>query len=178
MEQQLEAYFKMISPKEGWHSTYSLGVCHQIELSGGVAWERDIFKNGVKVGSVENQGDARAGLVASGKTYVIENVPGAPLINPITLCGSSFGLGVRRHRQFESNMGLMGLECNHKGQGRPIGVYGSLRDEIPKGGRTARTVKEARDAMGIDWMLWGELVEAIPPVYTEHLGKQLLEAIT
>lgn len=57
MDQQLEAYYKMISPKKGWHSTYSLGICHQIELSGGVAWERDIFKNGIKVGSVENQGD-------------------------------------------------------------------------------------------------------------------------
>jgi hypothetical protein len=27
--------------------------------------------------------------------------------------------------------------------------------------------------MGIDWMLWGDLVEAIPPIYTEFIGKQI-----
>jgi hypothetical protein len=31
--------------------------------------------------------------------------------------------------------------------------------------------------MGIDWMIWGELVEAIPPVYTEMIGKQILSMI-
>jgi hypothetical protein len=49
-----------------------------------------------------------------------------------------------------------------------------MRDEIPKGGHTAKTIEEAREAMGIDWMIWGELVEAIPPVYTHTIGKQLL----
>ena len=42
------------------------------------------------------------------------------------------------------------------------------------GGRTANTIEEAREAMGIDWMLWGDLVEAIPPAYTEHLGRQIV----
>ena len=57
MQDQLLAYYKMISPKKGWHSAYSLGKCHEVEMSDGVAWERAIFKNGVKVGSVENRGD-------------------------------------------------------------------------------------------------------------------------
>ena len=99
----------------------------------------------------------RAALVESGKPYIIENVPGSPLINPIQLCGSSFGLKVRRHRLFESNMALIGSVCNHKLQGRPIGVYGSLNDEIPKGGKTAATIDEARNAMGISWAIWTEL---------------------
>ena len=119
----------------------------------------------------------RAGLIASGLPYIIENVPGAPLHNPVVLCGSSFGLKVRRHRLFESNVQLTGLPCDHKTQGRPVGVYGSLRDDIPHGGKTATSVEEAREAMGIDWMLWGDLVEAIPPAYTEHLGKQLINRI-
>ena len=106
--------------------------------------------------------------------YVIENVPGAPLINPVTICGSYFGLGVRRHRLFESNLKLKGTRCNHKEQGRPIGVYGSMRDNIPSGGRTAHTMEEASNAMGIDWMIWTELVEAIPPAYTSHIGDQML----
>jgi len=118
----------------------------------------------------------REGLIASGKIYIIENVPGAPLIDPVVMCGSSFGLKVRRHRQFESNVKLTGLSCNHKLQGKPVGVYGSMRDEIPSGGHTAKSLEEAREAMGIDWMLWGDLVEAIPPIYTEYLGKQIMEA--
>jgi len=115
----------------------------------------------------------RALLQASGKPYVIENVPGAPLFKPILLCGSAFDLKVRRHRLFESNLELKGTVCDHKKQGRPVGVYGSMRDEIPSGGKTAETIEQAREAMGINWMIWGELVEAIPPVYTEYLGKQV-----
>jgi DNA (cytosine-5)-methyltransferase 1 len=117
-------------------------------------------------------------LRASGVNYIIENVPGAPLINPVQLCGSSFNLKVRRHRLFESYLRLKGSTCDHKAQGRPIGVYGSMKDEIPNGGKTATNVDEARDAMGISWaMKWGDLVEAIPPIYTEYLGKQALEQL-
>jgi DNA (cytosine-5)-methyltransferase 1 len=115
----------------------------------------------------------RALLQASGKPYVIENVPGAPLFKPILLCGSAFDLKVRRHRLFESNVELKGTVCDHKKQGRPVGVYGSMRDEIPSGGKTAESIEQAREAMGIDWMIWGELVEAIPPVYTEYIGRQV-----
>jgi len=117
--------------------------------------------------------ETRSALIECGKPYIIENVPGSPLINPIQLCGSSFGLKVRRHRLFESNMALIGSICDHKSQGRPIGVYGSLNDEIPKGGKTAATIDEARNAMGISWAIWTELVEAIPPAYTKYLGGQL-----
>ena len=116
----------------------------------------------------------RQALIASGKPYVIENVPGAPLIEPIQMCGSYFGLKVRRHRRFESNLPIVGSPCKHKEQGKPVGVYGSMRDEIPGGGHTAKTIEQAREAMGIDWMIWGELVEAIPPIYTQEIGKQLL----
>jgi DNA (cytosine-5)-methyltransferase 1 len=119
----------------------------------------------------------REALIASGKPYIIENVPGAPLINPVQFCGSSFGLKVRRHRLFESNLALTGSSCKHKEQGRPVGVYGSMKDEIPSGGRTAKTIEEAREAMGIEWMIWGELVEAIPPVYTYEIGKQLVSLL-
>ena len=119
----------------------------------------------------------REALVASGKPYIIENVPGAPLIDPVQCCGSSWGLKVRRHRLFESNVKLVGSICKHKEQGRPVGVYGSMRDEIPGGGHTAKTIEQAREAMGIDWMIWGELVEAIPPMYTWFLGTQVMDSI-
>ena len=114
-------------------------------------------------------------LIETGKPYIIENVPGAPMTGVI-LCGSMFGLKVRRHRIFESNMSLAALECDHKGQGRPIGVYGSMNDEIPKGGRTAKTLLEGQQAMGIDWLGWNNLKESIPPAYTKFLGEQVLSA--
>ena len=120
----------------------------------------------------------RKGLIASGVPYIIENVMGAPLINPVMLCGSAFGLKVRRHRIFESNLKLQGTKCDHKTQGRPVGIYGSMRDEIPNGGRTAKTMEEAHEVMDIDWMIWGELVEAIPPAYTEYLGNQVWSVLT
>lgn len=118
--------------------------------------------------------EVRKALILSEKPYIIENVPKAPLINTILLCGSYFNLKVRRHRIFESNLKLKGTICNHKAQGRPIGVYGTLNDEIPNGGKTAKNIDEARKAMGIDWMIWGELIEAIPPHYTKFLGKQII----
>jgi DNA (cytosine-5)-methyltransferase 1 len=128
--------------------------------------------------------ETRAALIASGKPYVIENVVGSPLIDPIQLCGSSFDLKVRRHRLFESNMDLKGSICNHKNQGKPIGVYGSMGDQpqglnkangkYVYGGQVARTIQEAQNAMGMNWGIWSEIKEAIPPAFTKYLGHQLL----
>ena len=125
----------------------------------------------------------REALIATGLPYVIENVVGAPLIDPVRYCGSSFGLRVRRHRLFESNIPLEAPACDHKAQGQAVGVYGAHGDKQgavprPNGksrGMKARDVADAQDAMGIDWMSeWHDLVDAIPPAYTEHIGKQLL----
>jgi DNA (cytosine-5)-methyltransferase 1 len=123
-------------------------------------------------------------LVASGKPYVIENVPKAPLINPIMLCGSSFGLKVRRHRLFETPISLSSLSCNHKEQGRPIDVSGTGGRRINRrpddhGGNTnkPRNLAEAQGAIGIDWMKRYELSQAIPPAYTEFIGAELMRAI-
>jgi DNA (cytosine-5)-methyltransferase 1 len=111
-----------------------------------------------------------------GLPYVIENVPGAPL-HGVTICGSTFGLKVRRHRVFESNVYIPPLPCNHKFQGRPVGVYHVLNDHVPQGGTTASTLEEGQEAMGIDWMTWAELKEAIPPAYTKWIGHNLISVI-
>jgi DNA (cytosine-5)-methyltransferase 1 len=120
----------------------------------------------------------RALLRATGLPYVIENVVGAPLETSVMLCGSHFGLNVRRHRLFESNMLLLREPgCMHTGS--ELAVYGKLdgrriwtradQSEV----RAARTLEEAQAAMGIDWMTWDELREAIPPDYTTYIGSQL-----
>jgi len=117
-------------------------------------------------------------LQATGLPYVIENVVGAPLREPLTLCGTQFGLEVLRHRLFESNVMLLGpgTKCRHTGSvktGEYVTVAGHGGDNIK--GRGSRAVKQR--AMGIDWMTDAELNESIPPAYTEWIGTQLMAAI-
>jgi DNA (cytosine-5)-methyltransferase 1 len=118
---------------------------------------------------------------ATGLLYLIENVPGAAseLVDPVQLCGSSFGLDVRRHRLFESNAELTAPPCDHSWQTprfTPASNRVNLRSTVEIGVyRIPLAVQRA--AMGIDWMTLGELSEAIPPAYTEHLGLQVLDQL-
>jgi DNA (cytosine-5)-methyltransferase 1 len=119
-------------------------------------------------------------LVATGLPWVIENVPGAPLLDPIQLCGSAFGLIARgdrqliRHRWFECSFGWAETvpPCRH--EGRAVMVAGHGKDGYRGSGLAAY---EAREAMGIDWMNRDEMAEAVPPAYTEWIGKQLMAAL-
>lgn len=127
-------------------------------------------------------GPVRQRLIASGKPYVIENVVGAPLNDPIVLCGSMFSLGLgdrilKRHRLFESNVELWAPpdDC----QGKPaVGVYGTggaWTRTAPGGGGVKASGADAAKALGIDWTDYQPvLAQAIPPAYTEHIGRQLL----
>ena len=135
----------------------------------------------------------RAVLDAIGLPYVIENVPGADMVDPVELCGSMFDLGVLRHRLFETNWDLTAPACDHEGQaarspGYPVKRYHSGKPEIvmsPVIGVYGRgqglgkgEVQLWRQAMGIDWMNKDEMREAIPPAYTEHIGAQLMDVVT
>lgn len=120
-------------------------------------------------------------LRSTNKIYIIENVYGAPLENPIQICGASFGLGVsgfdlNRHRYFETSIPMLSMPCQHK-RGRTIGVYGNGTNSYhhKKFGRCV-TIAEMRAAMGIDWMTRKELTQAVPPAYTEYIGRRILEA--
>jgi len=118
--------------------------------------------------------ETRELLEKSGRPFVIENVPKAPLRKDLMLCGSMFGLKVRRHRIFEMNFNCDQPKCNHKEQGRPVGVYHVMNDNIPNGGRTAKNLKEGQEAMGINWMSWSFLKESIPPAYSYYIAKCFL----
>jgi DNA (cytosine-5)-methyltransferase 1 len=125
----------------------------------------------------------------------MENVPGAPLETPLTLCGSEFNLvaadedgrllHLKRHRLFESNLFLFGnggCQCAAFKR-RGIGVGGAYgggsvdkqhAKDVRRGGYTpSKPVREA--LLGIDWMTQNGLSQSIPPAYTEHIGAQLLE---
>jgi len=125
----------------------------------------------------------RQRLVNSGKPYIIENVVGAPLLNPIMLCGSSFGLSngeieLRRHRIFESNIPLLSIACRHSGKQSysPCG-NGTQSYHREKLGRNVN-VREIRDLMQCEWMSRAELSQAIPPAYTRYIGLQLIAKLT
>lgn len=114
--------------------------------------------------------------------YVIENTEDAPLQNPCRLCGSQFGLKVYRHRLFESNVLL--FEPPHyphdddmPAAGRGMSSKGFVTVSGNGGFGFLNGFEYAKKAMGIDWMLRTEISQAIPPAYTEFIGKQLIAAI-
>lgn len=121
-------------------------------------------------------------LVSSGLPYIIENVEGAPLLNPVVLCGTMFpGLRVLRHRLFETNFLLTALPHGkhprvHTFDKRKshYGKTDERTDFVQVTGGGNCSIAAARAAMGIDWMTKGELNEAIPPAYTLFIGQQLL----
>jgi DNA (cytosine-5)-methyltransferase 1 len=139
------------------------------------------FGKGAGDGAPELIQPTRELLVESGLPYIIENVPTAPLINPYKLCGSSFGLNIWRHRLFETNFPMMARGCAHHLAPKPIAVYGDHPQTPGEKGthrvRRARSLKEGQEAMGIDWMPWKELTQAIPPAMTAHIGSYLLRSL-
>lgn len=118
----------------------------------------------------------RAALRFAGLPYVIENVPRAPLLDPVMLCGSSFGLDVRRHRLFETSFPVVAPPCDH---GWQTPRFPGATNRAPMSRCTVEVgvrripLETQRRAMGVDWMTLAELSEALPPKYTEHVGSQL-----
>lgn len=131
--------------------------------------------------------DVAARLEQTGLVWVIENVPGAPIptqptidgLYGVELCGTMFGLRIKRHRLFRSNVGLStatGCRCSdvtvlnphHAESRRRIrDEFGAVPYELPW-----------RREMGIEWMTRDEARQAIPPAYTELIGHQLLAHLT
>lgn len=108
-------------------------------------------------------------LKISGKPYVIENVQEARhlLSAPFMLCGtmSLAGLNIQSHRYFEVNFPIVFYGpafCQHS-------ILNVSRDHGKKYPEST-----FRDALDCHWMTVHEAREAIPPAYTEFIGKQLL----
>ncbi|MFI7547263.1 hypothetical protein [Actinoplanes sp. NPDC049599] len=113
-------------------------------------------------------------FIASGLPYVIENVPGAPLQNPIELCGAMFGLHTYRHRLFESNMPLTAPQHDYR-DGPVVKMGRPLRDGnwYHAVGNFSNVPYVRRD-LGLAWMNRDGLRESIPPAYAQHIGAQAL----
>lgn len=128
--------------------------------------------------------ETRRLLVDCGKPYVIENVIGAPL-RGIRLCGAMFGLKTYRHRVFETSH-LLWVPEHPKhtekvppaGNGRsPNGFISICGSGGVRGLKSTEIPKAWGNAMGIDWMTRRELSQAIPPAYTEWIGRQLFDRL-
>lgn len=116
-------------------------------------------------------------LKRNGRPWCIENVVGAPLIDPIELCGSMFGLRTYRHRLFECSFPIVAPHhpthaARQAKMGRPVAdgefiqVVGNFSN-----------VRLARAAMEIEWMPRDKLREAIPPAYAEYIGRAAIAAM-
>jgi len=116
-------------------------------------------------------------LLEATQFYIIENVLGAPLRHPITLCGAMFGLKTYRHRLFECDwIAHAPVHPPHDWKVAKMGRPAAPDEFISVVGRySGKAAAEA--AMDIDWMSRDELAEAIPPAYTAHLGAQLLAGL-
>lgn len=117
----------------------------------------------------------REALWELGKPFMIENVPGAPLVEPVELCGEMFGLETYRHRLFETNWELTAPpHPTHVARTTKMG-------RPPKPGEYMHIVgnfsgvDRGRNVMGMPWANRDGLREAIPPAYTEHIGRQLID---
>ncbi len=117
----------------------------------------------------------RDALVAIGQPWVIENVPGAPMRPDFVICGCQVGLELRRVRWFETSWHGFRLAHAHLHDGPVVSVVGHgtpswVREQLGYN----PTIAQYRAAMGIDWMNRDELSQAIPPAYTELIGRELL----
>ena len=120
--------------------------------------------------------DVRDRLRGSSAVWVIENVPGSPLLDPIVLCGGMFELRSYRHRLFESNVRLTAPP--HRQHTNRVNRRGENRLRHWNAGGFITVTGDVGtycgpEAMGIDWMTGNELSQAIPPPYTKLIGEQI-----
>jgi len=132
--------------------------------------------------------ETRERLDKTGLPYVIENVVGAPLIDPVLICGTMFDppMEIQRHRLFEVNWPLRQTvwPCRHKLNGADRYPGGRSKQRTGTSRGLVRATVEVgswdiplavqQEAMSIDWTTLEELSEAIPPAYTEFIGTQLM----
>lgn len=126
-------------------------------------------------------GPIREALRATGKPYVIENVPGAPLEDPTLLCGTMFDMQIewqgekrelQRHRHFETNWALPTPgACDHRHPA--VSVFGNPGGSSKRDGISFPNTAAWRELMDMPWATGKGMAEAIPPAYTQHIGLSL-----
>lgn len=118
-------------------------------------------------------------LRASGKPWVCESGSFGPLKDCALFCGPAFGLRVVRHMYFASSILLLTPGCVHKIGGCADGIYVPLRGVYNKDReRKSKTDRPAyREAAGLEWMAGRAADLAVPPAYTEYIGRQIIKSL-
>ena len=163
----------MTFPLDGFDVIHASPPCQRFAVSTQVWAER---RPGLRESHPDLVGPTRDRLIETDRLYVIENVPAAPLRNPMLLCGTMFdGLRVYRHRLFETWPPMYWPPAHgaHRERvtevGRPVGDSGWMT----VAGHFIN-LPAASAAMGIDWMTKAELAQAIPPAFTEYIGRRIM----
>lgn len=183
----------MTYPLEGFDAYWASPPCQGYSIMRNLPWLRDrVYPMLIPF--------AREMLLATGKPYIIENVGGARFRAALPeglqggwLCGTMFGLPIFFHRLFESNiLWLAPGHAKHRGVIRsghqlrervrvPIWKNGfrsvDLESVILDGHPSKKNVERVAAAKSIDWMEAKELSQAIPPAYSEYIGRQLMKVL-
>jgi DNA (cytosine-5)-methyltransferase 1 len=123
-------------------------------------------------------GPTREHLFASGRPWVIENVPRAPIRPDVQICGCRVGLPLRRIRWFETSWRQVDTHPPHQHANPVVSVVGhGTPTWIRQRFGYNPTISDYRAAMGISWMTRYELSQAIPPRYTALVGQMALTAL-
>jgi DNA (cytosine-5)-methyltransferase 1 len=167
----------MTFPLDGFDAIHASPPCQAYSAG------RNIWKGRLAEDRHPDLVDATRALIqATGLSYVIENVVGAPLTNYVVLCGDMFGLGVKRHRLFETSFMIWNPpSCRSEHPDFFVSVFGGGAKARKKGRGFPKTNivhARAQEAMGIDWMTRDEMSQAIPPAFTEFIGSQLLASLS
>ncbi len=159
-------------PLEGFDAYHASPPCQEYSISRNMLW----VKGAEKLVPVTRQL-----LSSTDKPFVIENVPGSPLDNPIELSGMSFGLKIIRRRLFELNgFDILFIPSPHQVKNyRAEGYLPYHHGTSVKRGHLPNiwTKPRLQVAMDIDWMTVKEMTQAIPPAYTEYIGKYLMQVV-
>lgn len=122
-------------------------------------------------------------LTGLGVPFLIENVAGAPLRKDLMLCGEMFGLKVIRHRFFEVHGVKVPQPVHKQHRGRVAGMrhgvwYRGPYVAVYGDGGGKGSLRDWQDAMGMPWVHDRKgIAEAVPPAYTEYIGKEILRSI-
>lgn len=187
-------------PLEGYDAYHASPPCQGVSIMRNLPW----LRNREYQVLIE---DIRKRLILTDKYFVIENVAtakyGSKMLEKLGLsihgmkagylCGQMFGLPIFRHRLFETNFAwFQPGHPKHRGHirtGRALGgrgrdiivrktgqQYGFDRPECAVG-HAAVGGMSARDALGVPWMTRDEACQAIPPAYTEYIGRYLIKQV-
>ena len=163
----------MTFPLDGYDLIWASPPCQEYSASRNMHADRHY---------VDLVAPTRKRLQESGTPYIIENVVGAPLNTVVELCGEMFGLKTFRHRRFETSFMVLCPPHKHPKGSNTNTSKGTKGQSSHKNGATHITVagnnfnfQDGKAALGIDWMSHKELAQAIPPAYSEYLGRAFLE---